>query len=557
MKERTTAIKSVLRFLDMARWKKIPCSPDQVVRHRISALALAVALVILTLACGTDDGAPSLTFEECLRRDYVGLAPGDSTWGIDIPELDVGEGTLEQRVLQSDLVVLARVLDVEVEAVDIEGVESKLKQPSLYGDIEYTLLVIVFLKVREYLKGEGPDRMTAIVESQYVFDSMEKESCARVVLSEQFGQLIDSDQGIAFLEATEDPNFYHMGYAHENFVKPYKQYVDHSTWLPGEHDPVGEDWIFYDRRGVSSPDERNPEEWVSLAEVRQRAYSVIEEYNRSARRSCVYSKYFYMGRDPWDYRGLLWHHEDYRDHHIIFNGENVPVRAGTMVWNYPDYYDHSRKLHMSLDGRDANSFEVTYQTGYEHTFNEWLAASGGSGFRLAIWYKPHEGRVERWQQKISGHVITAIEELGEGEYEFNLHIENRSEDFVDCGQGLREPGKFRVIVDPDRATTPPAPANVQVSQSDQEGWMISWDPVEGTDTYWVKVYRMSGGVEKIDQWLATHTRDSHYRIKSSDMKGCGDVIYIEIWPRGDGSTYLRDFGENSGPTQIQNAPCAQ
>ena len=100
-------------------------------------------------------------------------------------------------------------------------------------------------------------------------------------------------------------------------------------------------------------------------------------------------------RWQWDYRGLLWHHEDYRDHHIIFNGENVPVRAGTMVWNYPDYYDHSRKLHMSLDGRDANSFEVTYQTGYEHTFNEWLAASGGSGFRLAIWYKPHEGRVER------------------------------------------------------------------------------------------------------------------------------------------------------------------
>ena len=453
---------------------------------------------------------------------------------------DDGVGTLEQRVLQNDLVVLAQVLDVDLEVVQIGGVESRLKDPSIYEGFEYTLLVEVDLRVLEYLEGEGPNGITAVVESQSVFDTREGEDCARRVFAQEFGRLIDSYQGIAFLVATGDPNFYHLGYAYENFAETW---VDHSsTWL------AGEDGRFYDR---------NRDEWIGLSEVRQRVSGVIEEFNRSDDekwQSCVYYKYFNKGRDPWGYRGVRWSYKDYRDHDIIFNGERVPVPAGTMVWNYSDYHGYRSEFHMRLEGEDADLFEVAYHSEYEHTVNEWRAVSGGSGFHLAIWHMPSKGRSEQWRETVSGHVITAVEDLMEGEYKFNLHVEDRSEDFVDCGQDDRGPSKYRIIVDADRPTTPPAPANVQVQQ-DAEGWTIDWDPVGGVDYYWVYVYRLDGDGEKIRAYLGADTKDSRHRIRLADMNGCGDVVYMEIWPKGDGAAYLNDFGEYSEPIQMRTEPC--
>ena len=101
---------------------------------------------------------------------------------------------------------------------------------------------------------------------------------------------------------------------------------------------------------------------------------------------------------------------------------------------------------------------------------------------------------------------------------------------------------------------PPAPTNVQVAP-DQEGWTISWDPVDGTGSYWVKVYRRDGTEVKIDQLLGTQREDLQHRNRLSDMKGCGDMVHIEIWPHGDGTTYLSDFGENSKPVQLRTEPC--
>ena len=89
------------------------------------------------------------------------------------------------------------------------------------------------------------------------------------------------------------------------------------------------------------------------------------------------------------------------------------------------------------------------------TANEWRATSGGSGHHLAIWYIHPKGIAEQWRETVPGYVIKAVEDLAEGEYQFNLHIEDRSEDFVDCGQEDPEPSKFRVIVNVDRPTVPP------------------------------------------------------------------------------------------------------
>ena len=134
---------------------------------------------------------------ECLSRYDINVVAGDSTWAIDIPDLDVGAGVLEQRVLQKDLVVLAQVLDVDLEVALIDSVKSKLKIPSFYEGFEYTLMIEVDLRVREYLKGEGPNRITAVVEGQSVFNTKEEGDCAKRVFVAEFGRLIDSDQGIA------------------------------------------------------------------------------------------------------------------------------------------------------------------------------------------------------------------------------------------------------------------------------------------------------------------------------------------------------------------------
>ena len=495
-------------------------------------------MLVACVACGILT-APALTLEECLDRHEIGWAAS----ALRSPAPDAGSGVLEQRFLENDLVVWAELVNVEFKAVESEAVKFELKgRASTYESSKHTLLGEVDLRVREYLKGEGPDLISAIVEGQVVFNSPDIEDCAKLALEAEVGQLFGSKEGIALLDSTSDPNLYHMGRARENFGGWLGHY---STWLPykdGSFDSGGSDG------------------WISFADVRRRGSGVIEEYTHSQDegwQSCVYQKYFDKGRDPWAYQGGFRPYEDYRDHDIIFNGERAPVPSGAMVWNYPDPRGYRTKIHMSLEGEDADLFEVAYQPEYELA-NRWRTAPGvgGGGLHLAIWYIPPEGRLEQWEGVVPGHVVTAVEDLAEGEYEFNLRSEYRVEDSGVCEQHGGEPQKFRVIVDRDRPTVPPAPTNVQVAQ-DREGWTISWDPVGGADTYWFKEYRLDGGGEEIDVAMNTNTEDTQYHIRLSDMKGCGDVIYIEIWTHGDGMTYLWDFGENSEPIQLRTEPCAQ
>ena len=494
-------------------------------------LLACVACGILTL--------PARSVEECNERYDFGWVDGAVS-----PAPETGSSVLEQRVLQNDLVVWAELVSVEFKAVENRPFASELKRSSmdyyLYenSDYKYTLLGEVELRVLEYLRGEGPDLLTAIVEGQVVFDSSGAEGCAKIALEAEVGPLFGSKEGIALLKSTSDPNLYHLGQAHEDFDG---QDGHHSTWLPYEN---------------GSFDSGGSDGWISLSEVRRRVSNVIEEYTRSDNdkwRNCVYSEYFAKDRDPWAYRGVDWPYHLYRDHDIIFNGEHLPVPAGAVVWDYPDpNYGGARiEAHMRLEGEAAHLFDVAYHPGSEVTLNTWRGASGGSGFYLAIWHRPNE---EQWTGIFSGHVITAVEDLEEGEYRFNLLTRYGGDDFVDCGQDGGEPQQFRVIVDQDRPTVPPAPTNVQAAQ-DQDGWTITWDPVDGTERYWVKVYRRDGDELTIDSLLGTDTEDPQHHIRLSDMKGCGDVVYIEIWSRGDGTIYLRDFGKYSEPTELRTEPC--
>ena len=475
--------------------------------------------------------------DECLDRYDIRYVGGNSVLISPAPE--TGSGVLEQRALENDVIVLGKVLGVETKVVSVDSVKSKLSRPSIYEGFERTLVIEVHLRVDEYLKGGGPDEITALIEGQSVFNTEEEGACAKTAYPHGYGRLVESQQGIALMTYTGDPGVYHLGYADENIDG---RWLVHSTWL------AGDEGRFYDA---------TREEWIGIDEARVRVSSVVEEYDRrddERWRNCVSYKYYHRGRDPWAYRGTSWPYEYYRDHDINFNGERAPVRAGETVWSHADYEGYLSEFRLWLGGRDADLFEVSYHSEFEKIANEWSAASGGIGHRLAIWYVHPQPSVEQWRQTVSGYVIKAVEDLAGGEYQFYLHAENQREDYVECGQGFPEPNRFRVIVGADRATVPAAPSNVMVID-DLEGWTIVWDPADGVDDYWVYVYRRDGSGEKDRVYVGEDTEEPGYRIRFDELDGCDDLVYVEIYPEGDGETYLKDFGERSEVIELRTGPC--
>ena len=385
---------------------------------------------------------PTSSLERCYERHDIGLA---AVWISPGPR--VGSGVLEQRILEKDFVVWAELVDAKFKAVESKAIKFELKGlPSVYETYKYALLGEVDLRIHEYLKGEGPDLITAVIEGQIAFNSLEDMDCAIHILTKDVGQLFSSKEGIALLESTLDSEIYYMGRAHENFGGKDRH---HSTWLPYKDES-------FNNRGSDG--------WISLAEVRRRVSSVLEEYNRRSDKNwhdCVFYKYYYKDWDPWAYQGVFGPYEDYRDHTVIFNGEDVPVPAGTMVWVSPDRYytdDSGRRLDiisrsMSLEGGYADLFEATYHTDYEFTANEWRGSPGDKGPHYeAIWHKNRNGKANQFQMTTAALVVTTVEDLEEGEYTFNFkdHIKFDGHDPVDCGQDDGGPRLFKVIVDKDR-----------------------------------------------------------------------------------------------------------
>ncbi|MCY4651723.1 MAG: hypothetical protein OXC95_01005 [Dehalococcoidia bacterium] len=308
-------------------------------------------------------------------------------------------------------------------------------------------------------------------------------------------------------------------------------------------------------------------------------------------KDCSGRRYFDLS-DRWDYKGASWSWEWYRDHDIIFHGNHVPVPSGTIIrtlsehaiaWNYPEIDVRGNDVHMRLEGNDSALFAVEYHPNYQLTYNKWqglhdvsaysddmheietaLASNTCFGFCKAIWHIPDDRhQTHQFQANFKGHIITTVQELPEGEYEFDLHIEFDYGYGFDCGQGDPEPRKFRVIVDRDIPTVPPAPTDVQVSERDDgDGWMVSWQPVDGIENYTIQVRRAQvdehlreenpgyGGI------LANQKADEPpHHLELADIWGeCGNVLYLEMYALGDGTTYLRDFGGISETVRLHVPP---
>ena len=455
-------------------------------------------------------------------------------------------------------------MEVELKAVEIDSLKFELKAgyDRYYESYKYTLLSEVRLHVQEYLKGEGPNTITAVVEGQREFNSPEEGACAKSAFLADFPKLLASREGIALLNRTNDSRVYHMGLAYDNFEDT--AYPDfHSTWLPGEQGK------FYNR---------STDEWTSIDDVRKRVSSVLDEYNRrddEEWKDCVFHKYYDEGSDPWAYRGVPWPLVDYRDHNIMFHGERI-VPAGTVVWvsDDPGFYDESgaytidTSRRMWLEGEDAHLFDITYHSEYEYTAGEWSGrpAPGTFGHHLAVWYRPNPEDTVLWQKTISGYVITAAEDMEEGEYSFNLPFEYEGWEVVDCGQEKFRPAKYTVIVDEELPPHPPAPTNLKAvfwsapsnASGRESGWTIEWDHISGVVDRWIHVYRLNGDKRETMETLSktlTELAVQSPNIFIGHLKGCGDVVYVEIQRRGDGVHYRDALSPPAGPIEIAAPPC--
>ncbi len=162
---------------------------------------------------------------------------------------------------------------------------------------------------------------------------------------------------------------------------------------------------------------------------------------------------------------------------------------------------------MRLEGNDAALLAVEYHPNYQLTYNKWrglddtsaysddiyeietaLASNTCFGFCKAIWHIPVRHQTLQFQADFKGHIITSVQDLPGGEYEFDLHIEFDYGYGFDCRRDDPEPRKIRIFMDKNIPTAPPDPTNVQVSERDDgDGWMVSWTPVDGIENYTIEV----------------------------------------------------------------------
>ena len=276
---------------------------------------------------------------------------------------------------------------------------------------------------------------------------------------------------------------------------------------------------------------------------------------------------------PWRYQGAHRPYHTYRDHTILFVGDDVPVPSGEIVWAYQDPIIAHDTVRLRLfmadeESEDSALFKIEHHSEYaDFNYNSWRGSSAGlSGFYHATWYKAHWDTELHFQGPFPGHIITTVQELEEGEYTFDLLFDYYTEGEevrVAAAADCRAERTLTVVVDEDRPTHPPTPANFQMQeQSGGNSWFIRWDAQNGVSEYWIWVYRLRPGRDDSvvdNKTLRTlRTEESHYPLSFSDLfrvEECGDTFYVRVWAHGDGTIYLYTNSPPTRPIQLQTVPC--
>lgn len=275
--------------------------------------------------------------------------------------------------------------------------------------------------------------------------------------------------------------------------------------------------------------------------------------------------------------------DSYRDHNVIFHGKHVPVPPNTAVWYLLDRFAWARTggEHIQwLEGADADLFSVEYRALADSEYGEWQGTAGmpgSSDFYLATWFKPDDQSGNPIYDGYNATVIANTQELAEGEYTFDLYLRHMGYYKVNCGRGrIREPSKFKVIVDRDRPTVPTALTGITVSEQstpfEADGWILEWEHIEGVGEYFIETYIPHMGGEYVlyrdyepkPEWsgdmVNVHIRESatrlrcekHYYIGDTSKNVCGDgSFYVRIYAIGDRVGYLDARSEPSEPVRLQ------
>ena len=352
-----------------------------------------------------------------------------------IPDPD----SLETRALERDIVVRATLVNDEVKVVDAE-VATRLgnsieAEPyggwSHYGKVKYALLHELELRVHEYLKGQGPDRIVAIVAGQRASDSKAVIECVKRGYEEEVS--FEKTEAIFFLSFTHNPDEHYLGLS-DTITR--KRPITWSPMMPGS------DGEFYFRE---------KDEWFSLDEIRRRVSDVIEEYTRfedAGWQECIVRKY--QDREWAKTHGMSMGMPiplDMLPKQVFsFSGENAPVTAGTTIWEFPDGFYQGR-YSPRLEGENSEQFEITFHEDYQVTFNskwEGTDVKGPNSVYSAYWTLTTSGTTSESTSRQPAHILTATEDLPQGVHRFSISW--RDNEARDCGQDPAWTNEYLVVV---------------------------------------------------------------------------------------------------------------
>lgn len=463
--------------------------------------------------------------------------------------------TLEIRALKTDAIIRARLADDEVKVVDGEVAsrlgnaigEDPLGGWSHYDDVKYTLLHELELQVHEYLKGEGSDRITAIVAGQSVSDSRLEIECAKRKYEEEVR--LEGGEGVYFLRATDVHDRYYLGLSDSITAK-----------RPASWTPImpGTDGEFYHR-------ERR--EWVGLEEIRRRVSDTLQEYSRhddTEWQECVidkyYSKEWSKGRGM--YMGFPIPLQMLPKQVLNFSGEHAPIAAGATIWEFPDGFEG--RYSPRLEGESAEQFEITFHQSYNFTFNskwEGTDVKGLNSVHSANWTAATENTTAESTSRQSGHILTTTEHLPQGLYSFSISW--RDNEARDCGQDPAWTDEYLVVVTEQGGPSepPPAPAAERWRIGESNSIELSWENLPGASRYVLSISRTGIHSFAAIAEIPAPEDDSPkvtWQLDTSTLP-CDMNYYYVVQARGDGTTYIDDWGPPYKPLLItvtpENMPC--
>ena len=485
-------------------------------------MGIAIALLAMAACAGADVpecmetyplyGGPNIPlFEDGIVRDRV--------------------GTLEQQVLEDGLIVHGKLVKSEAKVVETASLPFEAepyldRSESNYP--KYMTVSEVKVEVIEYLNGEGPDDVTAIIDGQVRFSDWAARHCAMFYHEQDVLEYLNLDEGIAYLKATEDPDIYYLGLSINHFSER-----PHTRWL--HHVGNGK---FYDK---------NEDEWIRIGEARRRIATVVEEYNRHGSdvkwRECVESKYWRYGWRRGQRMGLIRPSLRHLPKQIIhLRDESAPIEAGAMIWQLPrqDYESDGSELNLRLEGEDADKFEVNYQEEFQYSRSRWKGdAILVYEIYWGIW-TPRKGPLpEGDNTQLPGHLITVSESLPAGTYRFYLYEE--AADAVDCGQE-EDPTEYVVVVTEEgKSLELPPPPTVTKTEWTDDSVIFQITPVTGVSKHLISA-KYSGKPYQYFEPIGEITDETTYTVWLDDFE-CGQSIWIGAQSFGDGERYAKFWGE--------------